>query len=431
MTISKIFLHGVCLLLCALFINVTGAFAYDEFIVNDPVADADADHASSAVNKHGDIFVVWNEQQLNLPYVVKGKVIYGATGKSSPIITISEPGSPTSNLAPSVASDGKGLFVVAWTSRHPSGNFQVKARLYGRYAFAFGDEFVVNDEYLKNGAPAPAPWPNPQAIQDWPSKKTFLYANFPSVAMNASGRFVVVWDQWDGQQQNRYIRLFNKWAKAKSPSVQLNAFGTTLAYSGLPDVDVNDQGDIIVAWSEDYLGTSAIAYRQFNLSDSSLVGDESLIFLPSASYHQVRPMASINASGDALISWSEIPADGSPTSVYASKYEAATGLWSAPFSPVQYLNNANRIVGKLLSTGELILGYSPYVSGTKDIVLETFSNALMPQKTKIVNQTQAGVQVRAAFALLEASYNWLVVTWESDQNGSRNVYCRLYRLDLL
>ncbi|MDQ6962467.1 MAG: hypothetical protein Q9M28_08075 [Mariprofundaceae bacterium] len=408
------------------------AFASSEILVSDSVAGVDAHHATIATNVGGDSFIVWQESSVGSPDVVKGKVIHTSrmmVSTISPSFKISMLG--LSDIVPDVASDGHNRFIVVWSSKDSSGFYQVKARLFNANGDALGSDFVVNDGYLVNGSPTLPPRPNLDARQTFPSKKTFLGANFPDVAMNSLGQFVVVWDQWDGQQQNRYMRKFDRNGSPVSSSTRLNTRTTTLAYSGLPDIDINDQGDVVVAWSVDYAGISAIAYRYWNLAVGMPTGDEMLISLPKVGFHQVRPMVSINAQGDALIVWSEEQRDGPRTAIFARTYSAVSGLWSAVFSPKAYKTQPSRITGLMLSTGETLLGYSPIVSSNKAIVLEKMNNVPISIRSGVVTAIQSGYQRRAALSLLEATkYNWLVTTWEgaAQMGDLQSIYCKVIRL---
>lgn len=397
---------------------------HDELVVSEQ--GVVSDHATVAINRQGTFFVTWNVQDAGGRYAVKAKIFNQLDPYGSPVIAISDVNDIHNNLVPDVSSDGLYRFVVVWSSQISQSHFQVKAKILSKDGAVLVNTFVVNDTYL-NQVP-PVPRPNPSAKQNWPSPQSFLYVNFPDVAMNKSGDFVVVWDQWDGAQQNRYIRYYNKKGVPYVQALRLNNFPTTLAYSGLPDVDMNDNGDVVVAWGEDFGGTSAIAYRYFNLADGAIIGDEVLIQPRAlASREQVRPMVSINAKGDALISWSE--REGASTAVYAAKYDQVSQQWGRTLSPRLYRYQANRMTGVILSSGEVIVGYSPFVMGSKNIVVQRFSSnfgATPPLFVSVLNQYQVGTQMRAAFAMQEGTlFDWLVTVWDSDGVMGQGVHARV------
>jgi len=133
----------------------------------------------------------------------------------------------TNNPAsPMVASDGVGNFVVVWSSFHqPSSTVAVHGRRYGSTGAPTGDEFLVN---------------------------TFAtsFAIAPSVSMDSSGGFVVVWQS--SQEVSSYGvfgRLFDGAGAPLGTEFRVNTY--TPSYQGVPSVTMDAGGGFVVVWHGD------------------------------------------------------------------------------------------------------------------------------------------------------------------------------------
>lgn len=133
-----------------------------------------------------------------------------------------------SAMYPAVAMNAGGGFVLAW-----------------RGADAAGDEDIFAAVYGPNGAPvAPAFRVNEQ---------TAGYQQYPSVAMDGEGSFVVVWQNDPtspgNENQNAWLRAYAPDGSPRTGDVQLNTYEQ--GWQSHPNAAVNDQGDLLVAWASD------------------------------------------------------------------------------------------------------------------------------------------------------------------------------------
>jgi hypothetical protein len=127
---------------------------------------------------------------------------------------------------PAIAADADGDFVVVWHSSlaHDGSSYGVFARRYASSGAAIGDEFQVNT--FTDG------------IQ-----------SYPSVAMDASGRFVMVWQSYqDGNAFGIFAQLFN--ADGSPRGVEFKCNLTNGGNQILPAVGANDTGDMVVVWQD-------------------------------------------------------------------------------------------------------------------------------------------------------------------------------------
>src|SRR5262249_46926165 len=148
---------------------------------------------------------------------------------------------------PSVAMDQAGDFVVAWDSLNQDGSYVgVYARRYNSAGVAQGGEFRVNT--YTTGA-----------------------QEFPAVAMDAAGDFVVVWDSpQDGSDTGIYAQRFNAAGVAQGGEFRVNTYTTNFQKD--PTAAMDQEGDFVVAWDSygqdgSHEGIYAQGYRANGTSD--------------------------------------------------------------------------------------------------------------------------------------------------------------------
>ncbi|MCP4662000.1 MAG: hypothetical protein GY856_41890, partial [bacterium] len=131
---------------------------------------------------------------------------------------------------PAVAVDADGDFVVVWQSRYPSGSdtdgWSIQGRRYAADGSAVASEFQVNT-YTTNGQ------------------------QYPAVAVDADGDFVVVWQSYgstgsDSADWSIQGQRYASDGSAVASEFQVNTYTTD--YQGYPGVAVDADGDFVVVW---------------------------------------------------------------------------------------------------------------------------------------------------------------------------------------
>ena len=259
--------------------------------------------AALASETNGDFVVVWDsEQQDGSGKGVVGRrfTSAGAALGAEFLINLHVSGE---QWAPSVAMDGDGDFVVVWhDGSHQDGSaYGIFARRYASSGAAIGGEFRVNSY-------------------------TFGFQSYPSVAMNSSGGFVVVWQSYyvDGSGFSIQTRRFDSSGAPQGTEVQANF--TQLGNQILPAAAMNDAGAFVVAW-ESY-GQDGDAYGIFALE--SLPGDITptgeLMVNAFTDNDQRSASVGMTDNGGFVVVWSSGGgADGAEDGVFARRF-SSTGL---------------------------------------------------------------------------------------------------------
>jgi Ca2+-binding RTX toxin-like protein len=212
----------------------------------------------------------------------------------------------------SVAMDGSGRFVIAWDSVTASGgvsqdgdDFGVYARRFLSTGAAIGDEFRVNSA-------------------------TTGEQRSPSVAMDESGDFVIVWhDNPSGVAASAEVygrRYTSNFVDAVLPPLTLISpflvtSGTTTGAQRNAAVAMDADGDFVVTWESNEFGNYEV-YRKSFTELGVAVGPESVVntFITG---DQTNSAVSMDAAGDFVVVWTSAAQplqDNSLEGVYSQRY---------------------------------------------------------------------------------------------------------------
>jgi hypothetical protein len=262
----------------------------------DPSVAADAD---------GDFVVVWHDYQYpGPPY---GRLIQGrrfasdGTPRGAPFRVSAFAGASNYESGPSVAADADGDFVVVWWD-------------YDRYGPRYGYQ-IQGRQFTANGTPGG---------QFSVSSHTTGYASefSPSVAADADGDFVVVWNdyQYPGPPYGRLIqgRRFAFNGMPRGEQFQVSDITAGYGYEFQPSVAADADGDFVVAW-QGYDGNGPrygfkVQGRQFAADGTP--GDQFAVSSLTTGYAYERsPSVAASADGDFVVVWHDYQYPGPPAGV--------------------------------------------------------------------------------------------------------------------
>ncbi|MBI1348038.1 hypothetical protein GC163_17330 [bacterium] len=195
----------------------------------------------------------------------------------------------------SVAMDQDGDFVIAWYSSGQDGdNLGVYAQRYDASGSRAGSEFRVNT--FTTGAQAE-----------------------PSVAMDADGNFVIVWQSYgqDGSSAGLYGQRYSSNGTQVGSEFAIN--DVTQGAQRLASIAMEPDGDFVVAWETGALFD--IRAKQFDAT-ASPKGNEFVVASSTVAGNRY-PSVSTNANGDFVITWHTESGDASGYGVYARRYESS------------------------------------------------------------------------------------------------------------
>ncbi|HEY9839335.1 MAG TPA: hypothetical protein V6D23_02670, partial [Candidatus Obscuribacterales bacterium] len=199
-----------------------------------------------------------------------------------------------SQFQPAVAIDDDGDFVVAWT---------------GSVTGADNDLGIFARRFDSTGAPV--------AVQFRVNTDTVNAQTTPAVAMNGAGRFAVTWQSNDAAPpgQIRY-RVFD----ASGTAVAVEATAAAGVTYQEPDIAMDDNGDFIIAWTQNATYLGPIEARRFQ-SDGT-PDDVAFVVAEIEGANEVtNPHVGLDSDGDFVVSWDYYYYETSAYSVKGRRYD--------------------------------------------------------------------------------------------------------------
>lgn len=194
--------------------NATGVALGQEFQVSQSTGFQTT--PSVAMDAAGDFVVAWNNtdafidaQRFNSAGIAQGAIFH--VGGVDPAL-------------PRVAMDAAGDFVVTWFGyQGPASGFDVYAQSYNAAGTAQGAQFVVNTH-------------------------TNQFQESPSIAMDASGDYVITWQSYaqDGSSWGIFAQRFSSGGNEVGSEFQVNTYAHNIQTA--PAVAIDTAGDFVVAW---------------------------------------------------------------------------------------------------------------------------------------------------------------------------------------
>jgi hypothetical protein len=211
-------------------------------------------------------------------------------------------GNDQRNPAVGIGTDGS--FVVSWDSQNQDGNGQgTFAARFDAVGVRVASEFQVN-VYTNNNQ------------------------NFPDLAVDPEGRFVVVWQSvgQDGDNTGSFARRFDSSGTGLGGEFQVNQYTTQAQSNGRVALDAD--GDIAVTWtSMQDGGANGIFARRYS-DDGVALGPEFQVNTYTFAL-QTRSVVAFDGNGGFVIAWADATKDGSLFGVFARRFDAA-GIAEAP-----------------------------------------------------------------------------------------------------
>jgi len=299
-----------------------------------------------------------------------------------------------------VASDGHGNFVVIWNSYGQGGHPGVFGQRYDHSGASVGGEFPVNT-YTSGG-------------------------QFdPRVAMNASGAFVVVW--WentgeDGSGGGIFGQRFDAAGATVGAEFRVNTY--TTGNQGHPDVAMDDSGKFVVVWDGDEHGgdNATDVFAQRFSAAAVKTGTEFQVNTYTTD-DQENPAVAMDGAGNFVVVWTSANQLGSGDDVIMRSFAADGTPLSGEDSPESDANG-DQYLPAIASNrrGDFVVAWSSNgqyrENGTPGVFLQQFNSGSERVGPELpANAYTSGHQDEPSVAV--APDGSFAVTWTSEgQDGS-------------
>jgi hypothetical protein len=312
----------------------------------------------------------------------------------------------SNQVQPAVAQDSQGDYVTVWASYGQDGSgYGVYGQRFNAAGTKQGNEFRVNTTTTET-------------------------QSHPSIAMDANGDFVVVWQSYtqDGSSYGVYAQRYNSSGIAQGSEFRVNTY--TTSGQSAPSVAMDSNGNFVVAWQSfgqdgDNFGIYA---RRFSSTGSPLSAEFRVNTYTTDD--QEAPRIAMDATGDFVVTWMSYKQNSGDFDIYAQRFNSAGAAQGAEFR-VNTLTTSHQIrpsVG-MDSTGDFVVAWDSYGAdgSANGISAQRYNSA----GTKVggelqVNTYTTGAQTRPSVAMDSAGD--FAIGWASaNQDGSSfGIYAQRY-----
>ena len=305
-----------------------------------------------------------------------------------------------------VAMDANGDFVVVWESEGQDGS----------------DSAVMGQRFRSDGTPAGGEF----RVNTY----VFSYQNAPSVAMAASGSFVVVWQSF-GQDSSTYGIFGQRFDAAGVPLGGEFLVNSYLPYTQMhPNVAADPAGDFVVVWesnNQDEVGISVFG-QVFDAAGSPVGSEFRLNTYTTNTQSDAR--VSLDADGNFVTVWQSYAEDGSNYGIFAQRYHSSGTPVGGAFRVNTYTTNSQvSPVGARAANGDFVVAWHGIAGGTFDseVSAQRFNGGGAPVGGQFrVNTFTTNGQAYPSVAMA-ANGSFVAVWYGFDQDGSqRGIFGRQY-----
>jgi len=263
-----------------------------------------ASFPSIASDAAGDSAVVWD--------VPGGKIVvqrYNADGNPVGARFQANTTLTGNNVGSKIAMDAAGDFVVVWTGDRGTATSNVFAQLFDKTGTKVGTEFQVN-------VTAGTAFPN--STEHFPA----------SVAMDATGNFVVVWTGVDAGDSvtpdaGIFAQRFDKTGAAQTNAdIAVNA--TTTGRQVSPAIAMSASGAYVIAWTGvdagDSITPDAGIFAQLYDNTGTVTKAEFAVNADTTGAETL-PAVGMDLTGEFVVAWSSHAATANNTDVHAQRFD--------------------------------------------------------------------------------------------------------------
>lgn len=230
----------------------------------------------------------------------------------------------------------------------------------------------------------------------------------PDIALN-NNAVVVAWTSSDSDSEGVKARVFDPNINPLTPEIAVNSITAGNQYQ--PAIAIDAHGRFLVVWSSGTEGSRTVSGRFFDVSGSPLSAE----FAASSSGDNFSPAAAVDPNGVFTVAWSAKPSGSSTYNVAFRQYTPdgtpkTTAVWVA-----QNLVNTPAVAVSMNRDRNLVIAWDARSSDAAqtDIYAQIFNSNTIPQTDAFpVNTFQTGRQEKPSVSLTDSGN--FVIVWQSE-----------------
>ena len=269
---------ALCLFYSTQYIYAQGIIK-DDFLVNDDAGSADQFEPSISMDATGNFVITWRDFRNSDGDVYFQR--FNDTGTPLGVNTIvNDDPQGSSQEHPAVSMDGAGDFVVVWDDlRNVHYDIDIYFQRYTSTGSALGVNTKVNDDI--------------DSLKQWS----------PSIAMDATGNFVIVWIDERNGNRDIYFQRYTSTGTPLGANIKVNNDATNSDQIS-PSISMDATGNFVIAW-QDFRNSNWDIYFQRFTDTGTTLGNNTKANDDAGNDFQYYPSISMDGIGDFVVTWQD------------------------------------------------------------------------------------------------------------------------------
>ena len=378
-----------------------GAPQDTNFIVNDDDIANIQHFPRLAMNSAGRCVMVWTDFRDWLPNIY-AQIYDPGVPQDSNFCLFDVPAFRIKNA---IGIDGVGNFVVVLGVATEE-EFHVAGQKFNASGIPIGDIFWVID--------------SSSAFQ-WETADI-------NIAMNSSGHFVVVWDDYREGTADVYAQRFNSDCVPQGDNFRANQIW--FSAQKMPSCGIDDAGNFVIVWMDSLSGKWEIFGQKYNADGTP---DEGNFQINDIELEHLLPSVAMNGAGDFIVAWTEFRGwvsnpDYGGLDIYGQKYTS-----SGPQGDNFRLNDDSTDVRYFPSVtinnaGDFVATWIDIRTGNPDIYTQRFNSSCVPQGPNLCVNTDPPKSDQWDPCISMNSFGNFVTVWEDLRGSNPDIYAQRYDL---
>lgn len=249
----------------------------------------------------------------------------------------------------------------------------------------------------------------------------------PSVAGDSSGNFIIVWQDDRNGNSDIYAQRYNSNCAAQDTNFKVNA-DVGAACQQRPSVAMEGSGGFIIVWQDDRDGNFDIYAQKYNLN-CTLKDTNFKVNSDIDTSDQFGPSVSIAKTGIFVITW--LNGGDNNSSIYAQMYDSSITPQGVSFKVNDNAVDCAHWVPSISMNkpGNFVITWHDWRSGDANIYAQRYDSYGNSQGGNFIVNEDPGTSEQAYPALAMNDSGSFVATWRDERDVWLRIYAQRYSSD--
>ncbi|MGB5529799.1 MAG: hypothetical protein WBQ32_07510, partial [Ignavibacteriaceae bacterium] len=242
----------------------------------------------------------------------------------------------------------------------------------------------------------------------------------PSIAMDVAGNFVIVWYDFRNANWDIYFQRFTSTGVPLGANTKVND-DTTTASQEHPSISMDVTGNFVIVWSDNRNNHYDIYYQRFTSTGAAL-GVNTKVNDDAGTAKQWDPSISMDAAGNFVVVW--IDERNINRDIYYQRYTSTGGALGVNTKVNDDASTADQIAPTILmdAAGNFVTVWHDFRNNNWDIYYQRYNStgAALGVNTKVNDDAGTEFQMYPTISM-DVTGNFVVV-WQDFRNIDWDIY---------